>query len=349
MRKLVIPLLFCASLSVSGCFLVGYDGLQGTPDENDSGMRPDLRLPDASSDDDDDDVDDDDYGDMDASADAASTPPDGTVDAAPDMDAAFDAGDGDGAVDASAADAGDLDASPDASPNDAGEEPDGDGGSPMPDAGVDSGSPMPDAAVDSGSPVPDAAVDSGSPVPDAGQDAGPPPPDAETPPPDPLPYCSSNQECTLGCGDVPMCTPTCDSDTRCDIDCDGADYCKPTCNKSRVNICEIDCTGTDRCDATCKGGGDCMVDCRQSGTCDKVRCEGGLLQLTQCMIVCEANDPSCGFEYCWGDSLGWISIGGLGVTVKQQTCTGDNGLKVVLCGGTYGFSDVNPYLPCQAK
>lgn len=310
MRSYVVALIAYAALCMSGCFLVGYDGIN-LP--SDSGLLPDIIVNDAAPHPNDSGTHKEDAGDVDA----------GDVDAgdmdAGDMDAEVDL---DGSTDATAEMDANLDAG-DAAQNDAS----------IGDAAIDGGRDSGDG--DAGPPLADAGSDAGHEEADAGRDAGP-------PPGDPAPYCGANQQCNLECGDVPVCTPICESDTRCDINCSGADYCKPTCDKSWSNVCEIDCRNTDRCDAKCKGAGDCKIDCRNSGQCNKARCEGNLLQITQCMLVCSPGDPNCGFEYCWGDAYGLITINGLGLTVKQQTCAGN----VVTCGG---YAVPNANLPCKAK
>ena len=283
MRRVAVAFTGCMALAWSGCFLVGYDGLQP-----DGGTLPGITRPDAAADTRDSGLEDastDD--DMDASADDAG------MDASDDMDASAD--------DASSRDdAGDADADADAEPPDAASE---DASAPSHDAGHDAGPVNP------------------------GHDAGP--------AVDPLPKCEGTATCNLECPDIALCSPVCNTAVACDINCNGTDVCNPVCNKSFTNVCEIDCRDTGTCNATCKGAGDCIVDCRNSGSCAKTRCEE---VGTQCMLKCSPNDPNCGFEYCWGDSVGILS----GLRVAQQTCAGN----VVTCGG-YAVPAAN--LPCQPK
>lgn len=122
---------------------------------------------------------------------------------------------------------------------------------------------------------------------------------------------SACDDAVLDCADSQSCQSVCAPGRICTTDCAGSGRCRARC---RGATCDVDCTDTDACQARCVGGGDCEFDCRGSADCDGTVCRDG----SECLLVCDPGDPSCGFALCQGGS-GITDCGG-GVVVCNRPC-----------------------------
>jgi len=283
-------------LSLSGCFLAGYDT---RPIDGDASALVDDGAVEPS----DADIDDDDASGPrpDASRDAAVDA--GPRDAQPPVDAAL-------AVDA----AHDADASKPRAP-------DAEAGTESRDAATEGGAdPVPDASnfADAGdatvdidaSDASDATIGAGlDAAGDAATDAGDAALMADACGPSgcvvrqtcaspecdlvcaevPDPGSDPTLDCTFQCADANRCSTVCTSGNTCQTGCTGANVCRSTCPFN--STCLTTCDNVRNCGGTCQTGSQCLFTCSASG-CNQIACALG----AACRIKCLSG--TCDFGFC---------------------------------------------------